>query len=210
VDLAVSGLFFTPHAPLNFMLRGDPVALGIQEVIQRTSRGIGFVFGAAAIAAVLRRKPVFGLGPRAYIFLLLALGLGPGLLTNTVFKDEWHRARPLYTIQFGGDQQFTPALIRSDQCDRNCSFFSGDAAFVFYLHSFAYVVRRRQRTVLYGTLGVGALVGLMRMAQGGHYLSDVVFAALFMLASTALVHLLVFGLDRSRKAWRVLAGASPA
>jgi len=51
----------------------------------------------------------------------------------------------------------------------------GDASVGFGLVALAFVARRPRPWLLAG-IAAGAALGLMRMAQGGHYLSDVVFA----------------------------------
>ncbi len=111
---------------------------------------------------------------RRLMFLFVVLALGPGLLVNAVFKGEWGRARPAQVVEFGGTKTFTAALIPADQCVKNCSFVSGHASMGFFFIAFAWVFRDRRW--LWGGIVLGALVGLGRMAQGGHFLSDVVFA----------------------------------
>ena len=71
------------------------------------------------------------------MFLVAATALGPGLIANTVLKDNWGRARPYQTDSFGGTRQFTPAPLPAAQCERNCAFVSGHAALAFSLVSFA-------------------------------------------------------------------------
>ena len=73
-------------------------------------------------------------------------------------------------------EKFTPPLIPSDQCDRNCSFVSGESASIFALFFAAGLMGGARWRVLLGTgLALGTGAGLLRMAQGGHYLSDVIF-----------------------------------
>lgn len=117
-------------------------------------------------------------------FLFVVLALGPGLLVNVVFKGEWGRARPSQIVDFGGSKTFSPAMVPADQCARNCSFVSGHASMGFFFIAFAWVFRDRRW--LWGGIVLGALVGLGRMAQGGHFLSDVVFA-FWSVYGTALV-----------------------
>lgn len=112
---------------------------------------------------------------RAAAFVALVQLLGPGLLVNTVFKDQWGRARPSQVQEFGGALQFTPAWVRSGQCHKNCSFVCGDASVGFGLIALAWVTRRRGAWFAAG-LVVGTALGVMRMAQGGHFLSDVIFS----------------------------------
>ena len=113
-------------------------------------------------------------------FLLLAVGLGPGLLANTILKDNWGRARPSHTIEFGGTKHFSPPLILADQCAKNCAFVSGDAAggFAFLAPALLVPLAWRRRAV-FAALATGALFGANRILQGGHFLSDVVFAGFF-------------------------------
>jgi len=111
----------------------------------------------------------------AALFLALTLLLGPGLLVNVVFKDQWGRARPAQTTEFGGTAQFTPPWVISDQCHKNCSFVCGDASVGFVLLAIAFV-SRRPRLWLFVGLVTGSALGLMRMGQGGHFFSDVIFS----------------------------------
>lgn len=102
-----------------------------------------------------------------------------GLLLNTVLRDHWGRARPSHIVAFSGRKTFTPALFISDQCDRNCSFVCGHAAMAFTPMALAFVLRRRQRRLALAVgLGFGGLVGVVRIIEGGHVLSDVLFAGL--------------------------------
>jgi lipid A 4'-phosphatase len=111
---------------------------------------------------------------RSILFLCVTLLLGPGILVNEVLKRESGRARPVAVQQFGGDKTFTPALVIADQCRSNCSFVSGHAAMGFFFMSLAWVLHNR-RWLLYGGL-IGAAAGLGRIAEGAHFLSDVVFS----------------------------------
>jgi membrane-associated phospholipid phosphatase len=116
--------------------------------------------------------------------------LGPGLVVNTVLKDHWGRARPLQIEQFGGSRAFTPAPLPAAQCARNCSFPSGHAALGFSLLAFALLLPpgAARRLATAAALGVGVLVGLARIAQGAHFLSDVVYAGLVVYGTTAALH----------------------
>jgi lipid A 4'-phosphatase len=110
-------------------------------------------------------------------FVVLAGALGPGLLVNSGFKDNWQRARPYQVQPFGGTQQFTRAAVMTDQCNNNCSFVSGHVACGFFLASLMLIQRRRQ--ALWGAVGVvgGLVIGFARMADGAHWLSDVLWAS---------------------------------
>lgn len=110
-------------------------------------------------------------------FIVVAGTLGPGVLVNSGFKDNWQRARPYQVEPFGGTQQFTRAGVMTDQCNNNCSFVSGHVACGFFLASLMLVDRRRR--VAWGVAGLaaGLTIGFARMAPGGHWLSDVLWAS---------------------------------
>jgi lipid A 4'-phosphatase len=111
---------------------------------------------------------------RQVIVLLIALLLGPGLVVNQLFKENWGRARPHEVTQFGGTQRYTSPLEISDQCQGNCSFVSGHASGAFFILTLSWIFGYR-RWFWIG-LGVGSIVGLGRILQGGHFFSDVIFS----------------------------------
>lgn len=122
------------------------------------------------------------------VYLLIVLLLGPGLLVNVLLKDHWGRARPNQVIEFGGTSRFTPALVPSRECRRNCAFVSGHAALGFYPLSLGFVFPRWRRFWLAGGLGLGGVAGYFRILQGAHFLSDVVFAFFAVYGTAALIH----------------------
>ncbi|MCX8520934.1 MAG: phosphatase PAP2 family protein, partial [Rhodoferax sp.] len=101
-------------------------------------------------------------------FVVLAGILGPGLVVNWGFKDQWQRARPYQVEDLGGKLKFTRAALMTDQCQDNCSFVSGHVACGVFLVSIGLVHRRRQRH--WAVLGVlsGLLIGFARMADSAH------------------------------------------
>ncbi len=205
IDLFVSRQFFLSDVAdrsANFVLASVPAAIFGHEVVMRTFQTLAVVLVLGLLYCSVRLRRLFDLGAMQWLFLALALAIGPGLVANVLFKETWDRARPFQIEEFGGPLEFTPPLVLSNQCHHNCSFVSGDAAAGFFLHSFAYVAQRRRRMIFYGGLGVGLLVGLMRIAQGAHFLSDVLYAGAFMVATTAAVHALLYGRAATADWWR--------
>ena len=205
LDLAVSGYFWTAEG--GFAWRADPVAEFLHDLVQVGARVMAVAFVLAALWTGFRRRPLWGRDVRAWGFLLLALLVGPGLVTNTVLKDNWGRARPWQVEEFGGKNDFSPPLVIADACEKNCSFVSGDAALAFYLHSFAYVAARRSRQVLALGLATGMAAGLLRIGMGAHFFSDVLFAGVVVLLSSAAVHALLYGRAHTAALWRAWTGA---
>ncbi|MEW6446231.1 MAG: phosphatase PAP2 family protein [Pseudomonadota bacterium] len=127
-----------------------------------------------------RMVGIFRPWPRrgAGAYLLLSLLLGPGLMVNEVLKEHWGRARPHQVSEFGGQSVFTPALRPAGNCDTNCSFVSGHSAIGFWWLALGLVWPTwRWRAMALG-LVLGGALGLARIMQGGHFVSDVVFSFL--------------------------------
>ncbi len=170
IDLGIAGLGYAP---------GVGFALGQRFPFLALHDAVPFFIALIPIGALVGR--VTGkLSGRKTVFLLLAVGLGPGLLANTILKDNWGRARPSHTIEFGGTKQFSPPLIPADQCAKNCAFVSGDAAggFAFLAPALLAPLAWRRRAVI-AALATGLVFGANRILQGGHFLSDVIFAGFF-------------------------------
>ena len=106
--------------------------------------------------------------------------------------------------QFGGTATFSPALVPQPEAHRNGSFVAGDPCLGFMLTGFAYVLpaAASRRRALYGGLLAGGLLGAARIMMGAHFLSDVLFAGLFMLATIALLHATLYGPQTTRARWR--------
>lgn len=174
LDLQLSGLFYWPGAgfflerawPVRVLYYGTPWLVG--------AIGLGLI--GALVWANLSRHPQARRVNGVATFALVALALGPGLIANALFKDHWGRPRPEQIVEFGGNSHYVPPLLPSSQCRHNCSFVSGHAAVGFFLITGAWVWPHRRRTWYAVGIVAGSLIGLARIAQGGHFLSDVVGA----------------------------------
>ena len=188
VDLATSGLFYQPER--GFVLASWPPIVLLSHAIPWITWGTLILIAVAASWLLLLGRPLWRLDRKALIFLVAATAVGPGLFANTLLKDHWGRARPVQIEAFGGVHRFTPAPLPAAECERNCAFVSGHAALAFSLVSLAFLLppgHPRRRGVA-AALGFGALVGLGRIAQGAHFLSDVVYAGLLVYGTTALLY----------------------
>ncbi|MBU3725764.1 MAG: phosphatase PAP2 family protein [Burkholderiaceae bacterium] len=186
LDIATSRLFFdaTPNAQgqvTGFWLNQNQVLHVLFKAVDLIARIVLVVAIGLLIVRSFRKHA--RLLPTAIV--TFGLILGPGVLVNSVFKDHWDRARPRQIQEFGGDKQFTPAWIVSNQCQSNCSFTSGHAA-----AGFAFVVMHfvaRSRAWLWLGVACGTLIGGARVAVGAHFLSDIVFSFFLVFLVAALV-----------------------
>ena len=117
--------------------------------------------------------------------VLLSLLLGPGLIVNTVFKDHWGRPRPYQVMRDG--KVFSPVYEPHWGHSSSNSFPCGHGSIGFFVGVPLLASGRRKAGTIF-SVGFGSLVGLVRMLQGGHYLSDVVFCAVFVFLSFELVN----------------------
>ena len=200
IDLWVSGLFYRPGA--GFYLASWPPFIVVREALPYFTTLLAL--GSAALVCVKGKR-------RAGIFLLLALALGPGLTVNTMLKDHWGRARPAQVVEFGGHALFVRAWEPSDQCRSNCSFPAGDPAVGFFLFAPALLLpgRRRRNLAMAGALGLGAALSAMRIAQGGHFLSDVVASGFLVIGISWALYRLIVAWDGFGASWAALKNPSP-
>ncbi|MGI3902987.1 MAG: phosphatase PAP2 family protein [Janthinobacterium lividum] len=190
LDVAAAGIFYAGGGRF---VGVTPLGSGLRQLFSV----IPFLLlGGAAVLYGLRRlgRPIPAPTGRGLAMLALSLALGPGLLVNGLLKDHWHRPRPVQVSQFGGPDHFRPVGPPGGDCARNCSFVSGEGASSFWSVAPALLVPPAWRAVALGAaLAYAAATGLLRMAFGGHFLSDTLLAALF-------TWLVVAGV------WRILLG----
>ena len=191
-DLAIAGLFYDPFD--GFYLRANPVVRFVFDGVPWITRTVvvSLVLFLLAAWTIWRRRGFFSRQRRAALYLLLVMVIGPGLLVNTLFKDQWGRARPSQVQEFGGSKQFTRAAIPADQCEKNCSFVSGHASVGFFFLAFAFVWPRRRVPWLAAGTGLGLGIGLVRIVQGGHFFSDVIFCGIVVYLTARVLHALMF------------------
>jgi lipid A 4'-phosphatase len=152
------------------------------------------VIGPAVISLAIKAfRPMSRtlVSSRGALFLVLSLAIGPGLLVNGLLKEGWGRPRPSMVTEFGGDQAFRPWWDPRGTCDSNCSFVSGETSSAVWMTAPALLAPPGWRSVALGAaLLYGVAIGTVRLFAGGHFLSDVIFAAIF----TGLVIWAVHGL----------------
>lgn len=193
LDLLVSGLFYDPSD--GFWIAHIEAVQSLRELIWRL---IVLGFAAACVALIFTKLFRSGSPMMAKVWevIVLTYVLGPMLLVDGILKRFWGRARPANVTEFGGTADFTPAYQISDQCAKNCSFVSGEGAGATALLIAVFLVTRNTvptrytRWVTWIGCGVAAAGLGLRLLMGRHFLSDTVFAMLFVtLIALALLQL---------------------
>jgi len=132
------------------------------------------------------------------LFLILVMAIGPGLIVNSILKDNWGRPRPRNVQEFGGKYNYEE-ILTIDPESKGKSFPCGHASMGFYFFVLYFVFRKKRKTLALCSfifaLVYGALIGSARIVQGGHFASDVIWVAgLIYLVSASLFYLM--GLNR--------------
>lgn len=204
VDLIFSQRYYTPEA--GFFQGGNPLVQALYQytpVVGNTLLVLSalLALGAPWLARLARRRGreataglLLGLWRRTAIAVVCVATLSSGLIVELGLKNFMGRPRPVQTVEFGGDQPFHAAFERGPNPGSHRSFISGHATAGFTLITLGLFCGRtwRRRWMLIG-LTAGALVGLGRIMQGGHFLSDVVFSFYAVWLSCELV---AFGMRR--------------
>jgi membrane-associated PAP2 superfamily phosphatase len=198
LDLELAALFFDLQRG-GFWRSFDPFYLRARDLATWL---VALVAAPAVIAVIAKlvwpRRPLAMPG-RAIVLMLVTLALGPGILSNLLLKDHWGRPRPIDVAQFGGDEHFRPWWDPRGDCPKNCSFVAGEPSGAAWTLTPALLAPPQWRVL--GTaaaLAFTAAVGLLRMAAGAHFFSDVVFAAAFTFLLIWLAHGWLYRWTRTR------------
>jgi membrane-associated PAP2 superfamily phosphatase len=205
-DISLSSPFFDRQSML-FPAGGAPW----EEYSRDAARLIITTIAAVPCVALLGKLLLPGrrmfLGGRAALFMLLTLAIGPGIVTNLVLKSHWNRARPIDISYFGGDDRFTPWWDPRGSCTNNCSFIAGEPSGAFWTLAAAAVAPPQWRILAYGgAAAFGLAVGVLRIAAGGHFFTDVFFAGVITYLLAWLIHGLIFRWHATRLEHQTVEG----
>lgn len=181
LDLWTSGFFYRPED--GFWIARVPSLVRLRLMLWDSGLvifGVALLGLLANVSLGARRE----VSPGFWLRGVLTMLLGPGLVVNLYLKEHWGRARPVAISDFGGTARFTPALDMTDQCARNCSFVSGEgslavaAALTLYWIASPLCSPVQGRILMAAVAFYAALAAGLRVAFGGHFLSDIAFATL--------------------------------
>jgi lipid A 4'-phosphatase len=126
---------------------------------------------------------------------LLLFLLGPVLTVQIFCKKLFGRARPESIVEFGGTQEFSPAFMISGECSFNCSFVSFHAALAtvlfLYQRNFSKGYKKSAYSIV--TLSLITLYSTIKLVQGRHFLSDIIFSICFIFILDTLISLKLRG-----------------
>ncbi len=192
LDIRLVAPFFDP-ASGGFWRSYAPIYLLARDASSWLIAVVALPAGIALALKLIRPRRRSLIPGRAVLLMLLTLVLAPGVLANLILKEHWGRPRPIDVTEFGGDEHFRAWWDPRGDCPKNCSFIGGEATGAFWTIAAAATVPLQWRAIAYtGAVAFGCAVGLLRMAAGAHFFTDVVFAGIFAFLVIWLVHGLLY------------------
>ena len=144
-----------------------------------------------------------GKAPRKYakpcLVIILTIALGPGLLVNGLLKNYWGRPRPVEVSAFGGDWEYR-TVWEPGVPGRGKSFTCGHCSMAFSVGSaaaFAPFFPVAAGAALVASVGYGIAMGVARMAQGGHFPTDILWSGILVFMIAAALYYLVLRIPES-------------
>jgi lipid A 4'-phosphatase len=156
--------------------------VGIWSYVKNYGVLPAFMFAIIALGGITigMTHQRFALWVRPSVYVLAVFIVGSGLITNFLLKDHWGRPRPKQVLELGGSEPFAKVLTPNFE-KIGKSFPCGHATTGFVFFAASLVIRRSRPRLAAGfftaALTGGIVIGLARILQGGHFPSDVVWAA---------------------------------
>lgn len=174
IDLWISSMFYNHGFQDNFFLTG----IYLFGPIPAWVIAIG-AFVAFFIPKYRHLRSIF-------LYLIIVLAIGSGLIVHAAFKENWGRPRPKQVVEFGGNDQFRPFYSPNFKDDvKHRSFASGHVTTGFFFFSIYFIGRSLKRKDiqnlgLFLSFFLGILLTYARVAQGGHFFTDAVASLIVM------------------------------
>ena len=192
IDIRMASLFYQPGAgfpigefqPWKFLYRYG----------EYPAYTMGTVTLLIAIAGYFR--PSLYSVRRQALYVAIVLIIGPGILVNTIFKGYWGRPRPVHVNMFGGKLDFHQPW-QPGPASKNASFPAGHPSAAFYISTPYFVMRKKKQRRkallwLWGGILFGVVMGIARVIQGGHFVTDVIWSAGFVYLTAMVLAALMF------------------
>lgn len=200
LDLKLLGVFYHPGGERPWPHEFDTLwrtlyTLGTWPALLTALAGL-------TVVVVAPYKPRLARWRRHALMLFLTLVLGPGLFVNTIFKDHWGRPRPRQVSELGGTMRYQ-CFYEKGVAGRGKSFACGHSSMGYYFVVLYFLARRKRRwapALWMAAFIYGTLIGTARMAAGAHFVSDVLWSAVFPCAVAWLLYYVILDIPRSEDA----------
>lgn len=200
LDLKIASLFYDPNSPSVDHFISNPFL----DWIYVYGLLPGQILGVASVVVLLLSyvSSYFKKWRSPALVIVLTLAIGAGFIAHVLLKDEWGRPRPKQVSEFSGSQPFRAYYEPNffNQPEPSKSFVCGHCTMGFIFFALALVGKRIQNPTLYHismavAIALGTLLGITRMMQGGHFLSDVLWSGLIMWFTALAMDWLVYSAE---------------
>lgn len=174
IDMHISNLFYVGQDQF-FLQSYYPTTIFIRKIILPFLVLYLSIFPTLSLFMPIKKIFFnFSFKKKEILFIFFSTFFNLLFVVNYLLKNNWGRARPNDIFEFGGGENFTPWFKISDSCLTNCSFVSGDASVGFSIIILFIVTKNL--VFFWLALFFGSLFGLVRILEGGHFLSDVIIS----------------------------------
>lgn len=191
LDLIISGAFYSPDT--GFSGKQSMVVSFFYDTIGWAVTST--LLFCLAYPILYWRLPKMRHYWRTVLALFVCLAIGPGIIVNSIFKENFGRPRPVQTEEFGGNHVHRQVL-EANWGNPGKSFPSGHASVPLAFLVLAFSACRRNKVVLAKGMTIGIVlwylaVSYARIAAGGHHFTDVSWAGYIAFISAWLSYLYI-------------------
>ncbi|HPD18797.1 MAG TPA: phosphatase PAP2 family protein, partial [Candidatus Goldiibacteriota bacterium] len=134
------------------------------------------------------------------IVFLITLIFAPGIIINVLLKNYTGRPRPREITEFNGKWEYR-RVLQLGQPGRGHSFPCGHCSMGFIFCSIYFVLKNKRKIsaniALWSGLIYGTMIGMARIAQGAHFLSDVIWAGGITILISEIAFYLLFAKEKN-------------
>ncbi|MFH0825032.1 MAG: phosphatase PAP2 family protein [Pseudomonadota bacterium] len=199
LDLGISSYFFDIRPDDGGWAWGR---FGVWAALYEYGNAPGIFLGIASLTAYAwaRNKERLSAYRKPCLVMLFTVLLGPGLIVNGLLKPGWGRARPADTAECGGTERYG-TVWEPGGPGRGKSFPCGHCSMAFALTSLGALHPIHPFIATAGTaVGVvyGGIMGIARVAQGGHFATDVIWSGVIVVSIAAWLYYFLFRVPEDR------------
>ncbi|MCX7698875.1 MAG: phosphatase PAP2 family protein [Candidatus Goldbacteria bacterium] len=129
------------------------------------------------------------------VVFLITLIFAPGIIINVLLKNYTGRPRPREIVEFNGKWEYK-RVLQLGKPGKGYSFPCGHCSMGFIFCSVYFVLRNKRKILANVSLWTGIIYGIImgigRIAQGAHFLSDVIWAGGITIITSEIVYYLLF------------------
>lgn len=189
IDLTISAFFYDP-AIEGFPLKNSSIINHLNNI------GRWLIVPLALWPLILVWLPTISFNLTQAALYVVFYTVSTFVLVEYGVKEIWLRPRPMQIVLFGGTQPFLVPFHSLPRGDFH-SFVSGHTAVWFGLICIGYTLYPRQcRFWTLFSIFTGAGMAYLRICIGEHFLSDTIFAGLFVCSACVILERLVGVLKR--------------